>query len=75
MTKPAQTCFDFDAPLPTPDQGADSVLFAPIPSDDRALIVLQIARDLDTLKQEDVFVVPDRAFYEARIAALRRLLQ
>ena len=50
-----------------------SLFFAPMPTNDRDLIVLQIARDLDTLKQDSDFIAPDREFYESRIAAMKKL--
>jgi hypothetical protein len=75
--KTGQSSFDFDDQEPQPEPPArepSSVFFAPTPTDDRELIMLQIARDMDTLRQEDHLVAPDRNFYIERLAALRSLL-
>ncbi|MEN6605896.1 MAG: hypothetical protein ABFD60_01535 [Bryobacteraceae bacterium] len=74
--RPAQGAFDFDAlESPSLPRTPSEILFAPSPADPRALAVLQIARDLDALRQDPDLVAPDREFYLERIAMTRRSLR
>lgn len=85
-TLPGQTVFDFTTPVPG-DDGLDREGLAKGTSTDvepchqsssslwRKGLVQQVARDLAVLREDPVYHVPSREFYEQRIALYRKVIQ